>query len=129
MGYISNSTHRAGTLSRFCIGSLDSAYSVGNKNKASLQKGLCHVGQVVVWIIHFYLNIYYAMHVSTAVILVHNLQTYHKHALQYFFAIMILTFGRNESAYEIIKDVQKKGGKVHEIEKALIGSVGFYFYQ
>ena len=70
MGYISNSTHRAGTLSRFCIGSLDSANSVGNKNKASLQKGLCHVGQVVFWIIHFYLNIYYAMHVSIAAILI-----------------------------------------------------------
>jgi len=30
---------------------------------------------------------------------------------------------RRESAYEIIKDVQKKGGRVHEIEKAIIGSV------
>ena len=60
-------------------------------------------------------------------LLIHNFQTSHKAVLHYFCAIIILTFDRNESAYEIIKDVQKKGGKVHEIEKALIGSVGFYF--
>ena len=87
------------------------------------------MGQVVVWIIHSYLNIYHDINVSIAAILMYNLQTSHKPALHYFCVIITLTCGRNESAYEIIKDVQKKGGKVHEIEKALIGSVGFYFYQ
>ena len=59
-----NSAHKA-----YCIGSLKSDKSVGNINtaeslkkeqKSSIRnrKGLCHLGQVVVWIKHLCLYIY-----------------------------------------------------------------------
>ena len=66
------SPHRAGALSRFCIGSLKSANSVGNINTveslqkntkqqfASRQKGLCHFWQLSgLYIYSLYLYIYY----------------------------------------------------------------------
>ena len=55
-----NSAHRAGTLFRFCIGSLKSAKITAESLYHLLadKKGLHDLGQVVVWIIYPYSYIY-----------------------------------------------------------------------